>query len=210
MPTCARTCGTNTFRRWSRGSRCCRRRWNLDPRYDEAMAYLNLLLRIEAGMWDDPALAEALIVKADTWVGKALEARRKRGPEAAPEAAKLQPDGPPPGPSGRTTMAKAPRPPQPPPSRERSHQIASSLPPPKPAPHEIPMPGQFWQVLGAGDMRAMDLFLALKGKGFNSAIHAGTDNLVRVVVGQYFDEPAISKAKTELESAGFRPISKWE
>ena len=71
---------------------------DLDPQYDQAMAYLNLLLRIEAAMWDDPALAEALIVKADTWVTKAIEAKRKRGPEAS-ESAKLDLDGPPPGPT---------------------------------------------------------------------------------------------------------------
>jgi cell division septation protein DedD len=72
------------------------------------------------------------------------------------------------------------------------------------------MPGQFWQVLGAGDMRAMDLFLALKGKGFNGAMHAGSDNLVRVVVGPYFDEASVSSARTALEAAGFRVIRKWE
>jgi beta-lactamase regulating signal transducer with metallopeptidase domain len=182
----------------------------LDPQYDQAMAYLNLLLRIESGMWDDPALAEALIAKADAWVGKALAAKRQRVTEAAPEAATLDPDGPPPGPAGRTTMVKAPPPPPPPPSRERSHQIASALPPPKPAAREIPMPGQFWQVLGAGDMRAMDLFLALKGKGFNGAMHAGSDHLVRVVVGPYFDEASIASAKTALDAAGFRVIRKWE
>jgi beta-lactamase regulating signal transducer with metallopeptidase domain len=181
----------------------------LDPQYDQAMAYLNLLLRIEAAMWDDPALAEALIVKADMWVTKAIDTKRKRVPEA-PESAKLDLDGPPPGPAGRTTMVKAPPPPPPPPSRERSHQIASALPPPKRGPHEIPLPGQYWQVLGASDMRAMDLFLELKGKGFNSAMHAGSDNLVRVVVGPYFDESSIAKAKTSLEMAGFRPIRKWE
>ena len=59
-------------------------------------------------------------------------------------------------------------------------------------------------------MRAMDLFLALKGKGFNSAMHAGSDNLVRVVVGPYFDESSVAKAKTSLEMAGFRAVRKWE
>ena len=119
----------------------------LDPQYDQAMAYLNLLLRIEAAMWDDPALAEALIVKADMWVTKAIDTKRKRAPEAT-ESARLDLDGPPPGPAGRATMAKAPPPPPPPPSRERSHQIASALPPPKRGPHEIPFPGQY--NLGAG------------------------------------------------------------
>ena len=182
----------------------------LDPHYDQAMAYLNLLFRIEAGIWEDPSLAQALIVKADTWVAKAIETKRKRGSDPEPETAKLDPNGPPPGPAGRSTMVKAPPPPPPPPSRERSHQIASALPPPKPGPHEIPMPGQFWQVLGEKDMPAMDLFLALKGKSFNSAIHLGGDNLVRVVVGPYFDDSAVAKAKTALEVAGFRPIRKWD
>jgi hypothetical protein len=72
------------------------------------------------------------------------------------------------------------------------------------------MPGQFWQVVGEKDMPAMDLFLALKGKGFSSALHAGSDNVVRVVVGPYFDDPSVTKARTALEGAGFRPIRKWE
>jgi tetratricopeptide (TPR) repeat protein len=192
------------------GIRALTKALSLDPEYNQAMAYLNLLFRIEAGIWEDPALAQALIVKADTWVSKAIETKRKRASEPATESTKLDPNGPPPGPAGRSVMVKAPPPPPPPPSRERSHQIASALPPPRPGPHEIPMPGQFWQVVGEKDMPSMDLFLALKGKGFNSAIHLGGDNLVRVLVGPYFDDPSVLKAKTALEAAGFRPIRKGE
>ena len=83
----------------------------LDPHYDEAMAYLNLLFRIEAGIWEDPALAQALIVKADTWVAKAIETKRKRASEPAPESMQLDPNGPAPGPAGRSVMVKAPPPP---------------------------------------------------------------------------------------------------
>ena len=48
----------------------------------------------------------------------------------------------------------------------------------------------------------------LKDKGFPAMMTPGPNNLMRVLVGPYNDTPAMSKAKTELENAGFHPIKK--
>ena len=49
----------------------------LDPDYSDAMAYMNLLYRIEAGIADTPAQS-ADGHKADNWVTQALDAKRRR------------------------------------------------------------------------------------------------------------------------------------
>jgi tetratricopeptide (TPR) repeat protein len=46
-----------------------------DPRYSEAMAYKNLLLRQKALVTKDPAQAKLLEAEADEWYNKTLEAR---------------------------------------------------------------------------------------------------------------------------------------
>jgi tetratricopeptide (TPR) repeat protein len=74
----------------------------LDANYADAMAYLNLLLRLKAGLVDNPAEAASLIASADAWVGRALAAKK----EQPTDPARLDINGPPPGP---------PMPPSPPP-----------------------------------------------------------------------------------------------
>jgi tetratricopeptide (TPR) repeat protein len=56
----------------------------LDPRYDEAMTYLNLLIRSRADFADNPYAYQAEMVKAETWVKKALEIKKQKGPAEAP------------------------------------------------------------------------------------------------------------------------------
>jgi hypothetical protein len=70
--------------------------------------------------------------------------------------------------------------------------------------------GRFWQVVGRTDKRAIDLFRQLQARDFDSKLHAGSDGLVRVVVGPYFDDTAFAKAKGALEAAGFRPLRSWQ
>ena len=76
----------------------------LEPEYSDAMAYTNLLLRIKARMVDTPAEYNATIAQADDWVGKALDAKRKRAANPqAPRPASLdeliaEPLAPPPPP----------------------------------------------------------------------------------------------------------------
>lgn len=51
----------------------------LDPNYDEAMAYLNLLLRLRGEMSETPEEYKALTAQADEWVNKALQTKQRTG-----------------------------------------------------------------------------------------------------------------------------------
>ncbi len=84
----------------------------LDPNYADAMAYLNLLLRLKAGLVDHPAEATSLIASADAWVGKALAAKKERLREQPTNPAQLDINGPAPGPP--TPPPQPPPPPLPP------------------------------------------------------------------------------------------------
>jgi hypothetical protein len=66
----------------------------LDPDYSDAMAYMNLLYRIEAGIADTPALSADAVAKADNWVTKALDAKRRQARNPRPPDAPLDVDGP--------------------------------------------------------------------------------------------------------------------
>jgi len=48
----------------------------IDPEYDDAMAYLNLLYRERADLHDDAAMYKKDIDEADMWINKTLETRK--------------------------------------------------------------------------------------------------------------------------------------
>jgi tetratricopeptide (TPR) repeat protein len=48
----------------------------IDPEYDDAMAYLNLLHRERADLHDDVAMYKKDIDEADMWINKTLETRK--------------------------------------------------------------------------------------------------------------------------------------
>jgi beta-lactamase regulating signal transducer with metallopeptidase domain len=193
------------------GIRMLRKALELDAGYHEAIAYLNLHYRIKAGMADDSSEAASLIAQADKLIGQAVQAKQKAAARPAESSLKLDAEGPAPGPPGKSTMVKAqPPPPPPPPGPERAKQIASASPQPRAEPGQPPIFGMFWQVVGSTDTPAIDLFRQLQKRGFDARLHAGSDNLVRVVAGPYFDRALLEKAKKELEAAGFRPLRIWE
>lgn len=66
--------------------------------------------------------------------------------------------------------------------------------------------GSFWQVLAVKPEVAEAMRQTLKDKGFQVSLTPGTNNLTRVLVGPYGDSPSLGRAKTELETAGFRPV----
>jgi cell division septation protein DedD len=70
---------------------------------------------------------------------------------------------------------------------------------------ELP-PGSFWQVVAVKPEVAEAMRSTLKDKGFQVTLTPGTNNLTRVLVGPYNDTPSLGRAKTELETAGFRPV----
>jgi beta-lactamase regulating signal transducer with metallopeptidase domain len=178
---------------------------SLDPGYDDAMAYLNLLFRLKAAMADDPADAARYITTADQWVGQALANRKQNGANAKLAAAPLNVDGPPPGPSGvRTPIAAPPPPPPPPPG------AGGTINRDGPASTAVPLAplggGRYWQVIGTDKSRAaMVLLKDLREKGFAAALVKTSDG-VAVIVGPFFDDAAVAKAKGDLEKAGYQPI----
>ena len=177
----------------------------IDPGYDDAMAYTNLLYRLKAGLVDSPTEAAGMIAQADEWVHKALDTRKQNSATRTSETAQLNIDGPAPVPEN-TPRLKAP--PPPPPPGGAGNQIASAAPAPRPRNAEQPAP--YWQVLGATDAPAIALFRRLESKGFRGMlIRANEDGQVRVMAGPYFDQQSLEKAKGEIEAAGFRPLRVW-
>jgi cell division septation protein DedD len=81
-------------------------------------------------------------------------------------------------------------------------------PAPAAAGTEEAAPGSYWQVMALKEADAEVVVRSLKDKGFPALVAPGRNNLMRVLVGPYSDTAAMSKAKTELENAGFHPIKK--
>jgi beta-lactamase regulating signal transducer with metallopeptidase domain len=178
----------------------------LDPDYGNAMAYMNLLYRIESGIVDSPAESAEMVAKADDWVTKALAAKRKSARTPLPAATQLNVDGPISG--AGDFFAAPPPPPPPPPPPVAGDQAASDAPPLRPR-NVAERVTPFWQVMGSTDMPANALAGLLKAKGFHASLLGGKDNLVRVVVGPYPDQQSLDQAKGSLEAAGFRAVRVW-
>ena len=87
----------------------------INPQYSDAMAYMNLLLRIEAGIANSDAESQQLVQQADDWVGKALAAKRQQALAARAaggtsegrrsDAVVLPPPPPPPPPPARAGVS---------------------------------------------------------------------------------------------------------
>ena len=60
----------------------------IDPEYDEAMAYMNLLIRERADLADTPESYKKDIEVADNWVQKALDTKKIKAERAAKNVAK--------------------------------------------------------------------------------------------------------------------------
>jgi tetratricopeptide (TPR) repeat protein len=60
---------------------------DIDPNYDDAMAYMNLLIREKADLDDTPEQYKADTDTADKWVQKALDTKKMKAAKAAAAAA---------------------------------------------------------------------------------------------------------------------------
>jgi tetratricopeptide (TPR) repeat protein len=60
---------------------------DLDPNYDDAMAYMNLLIREKADLDDTPEQYKTDVDTADKWVQKALDTKKAKAAAAAKAAA---------------------------------------------------------------------------------------------------------------------------
>ena len=72
----------------NQGIKNLERALQIDPEYDEAMAYMNLLIRERADLADSPEAYKKDIEVADNWVQKALDTKKIKAERAAQNAAK--------------------------------------------------------------------------------------------------------------------------
>lgn len=68
------------------GIKNLQRALDIDPNYDDAMAYMNLLIREKADLDDSPDQYKADIATADKWVQKALDTKKAKAAAAAKAA----------------------------------------------------------------------------------------------------------------------------
>jgi len=69
------------------GTKNLQKALDIDPNYDDAMAYMNLLVREKADLDDSPDQYKADIETADKWVQKALDTKKAKAAKAAAAAA---------------------------------------------------------------------------------------------------------------------------
>src|SRR5262249_29800233 len=84
----------------------------IDPDYEDAMAYENLLFREKAKLAADPAEKQRLTALADEWFDRVLETRKKnilQGKQPRPQSGiTVPPPPPPPPPAGAQAGPRAP------------------------------------------------------------------------------------------------------
>lgn len=72
----------------------------IDPQYDDAMAYMNLLIRERADLRDSPDEYKQDIAAANEWVQKALDTKRLKAQNGISTSSSAPPPPPPPPPAG--------------------------------------------------------------------------------------------------------------
>jgi Tfp pilus assembly protein PilF len=72
----------------NKGIQNLERALQIDPEYDEAMAYMNLLIRERADLADSPDQYKKDVEVADNWVQKALDTKKIKAERAAQNVAK--------------------------------------------------------------------------------------------------------------------------
>jgi TonB family protein len=163
----------------------------LDPDYSDAMAYMNLLYRIEAGIADTPSQSADFVAKADSWVTQALDAKRRQAQNPRPAAGPLDVDGP--------AIVPMVAPPPPPP------------PPPPPGWNRAGNPAE------AGSIGILTngpkLVLQQRPVYPAAARQAGVSGLVRLkaVIGKdgKVRDLAVVSGPAELAAAAMEAVSKW-
>ncbi len=166
----------------------------LDPNYSDAMAYMNLLYRIQAGIADTQAQYTDSIAQADMWVDKALAAKREQARSANPPANTLDVDAP--------VMLPIVAPPPPPP------------PPPPPGGGPIARMEAPGAIRISGDVQMPKLVRQVAPVYPTPAREAGTSGLVRLGViitkeGRVRDIKVASSAGMQLDVAAMEAVKQW-
>ena len=106
------------------------------------------------------------------------------------------------------TAAVTPPPEAPPqPTTVPARDPAAAAPPPKPVP-PLEANATYWQVAAASPSSADAFFQTLKDKGFPVITRPGPKDLIVVWVGPYFDKETYTRAKKQLEDAGFNTLKR--
>jgi cell division septation protein DedD len=123
-------------------------------------------------------------------------------PAAAPPA--LPPSAEPPASTTPADSGQAAVEPPPQPTTVPARDTAAADPP-----ATDPADASYWQVTAAANKNSADnVSQTLKSKGFPAAARPGPNNLTVVWVGPYTDKASLTRAKKQLEDAGFNPIKK--
>jgi TonB family protein len=165
----------------------------LDPDYSDAMAYMNLLYRIEAGIADTAAQSADAVAKADNWVTQALDAKRRQAQNPRPPARPLDVDGP------AIVPIIAPPPPPPPP------------PPPGASQARMEAPGA---IRVSGESQQAKLVKQVPPVYPEAARQAGTSGIVRLGViitkeGRIRDIQVMTGPGRDLDVAAMQAVSQW-
>jgi tetratricopeptide (TPR) repeat protein len=75
------------------GIRNLERALELDPEYDDAMAYMNLLIRERADLADSPEEYAREVAEADRWVQKTLDTKARKAGKGQPSTSFTVPGG---------------------------------------------------------------------------------------------------------------------
>jgi cell division septation protein DedD len=123
------------------------------------------------------------------------------GSEALPAASERRPEA-----GGAPVVSQpAPATAEPAPEATRPAQPQSETQPAPEAAENGPEPGRtYLQVTAIARRDAEILVEALQKKGFPALLGAAPNGLFRVLVGPYDDRDSLGKAKSDLESAGFK------
>ena len=165
----------------------------LDPDYSDAMAYMNLLYRIEAGIADTAAQSADAVAKADNWVAQALDAKRRQAQSPRPAARPLDVDAP------AIVPLIAPPPPPPPP------------PPPDASQARMEAPGA---IRVSGESQQAKLVKQVPPVYPEAARQAGTSGIVRLGVvitkeGRVRDIRVMTGPGRDLDAAAMQAVSQW-
>jgi TonB family protein len=165
----------------------------LDPDYSDAMAYMNLLYRIEAGIADTPAQSGDAVAKADNWVTQALDAKRRQAQHPRPSAGPLDVDGP------AIVPIIAPPPPPPPPPPAGASQARMEAP---------------GAIRVSGESQQAKLLKQVPPEYPAAARQAGTSGAVRLSViitkeGKVRDIRVMNSAGMGLDVAAMEAVKQW-
>ena len=164
----------------------------LDPDFSDAMAYINLLYRIQAAISDTESQSKEYVARADSWVTQALDAKRRNAQKPRPAVGPMDIDGP--------MLDPVIAPPPPPP------------PPPPPGIGQARMEAPAALRIGGEDLQQK--LLKQVSPLYPEGVAAGTSGTVRMGVtvardGKVRDIVVMNAPSPDLAKAAMVAVSQW-